>query len=158
MDIGFPEALLLLGLVLAAASGLSGLMHGTVLSISVLSVVAGIGLSLAGVISVQPGAEVVLITVQLALLLTLFSDGLVVENELLQSVWRAPARALAFAMPITLALIACAAKLLFDALTWPETLLLGARCSLPPIRLSPPLSSLRNGFRRRSGTPCSSQA
>jgi len=92
MDIGFPEALLLLGLVLAAASGLSGLMHGTVLSISVLSVVAGIGLSLAGVISVQPGAEVVLITVQLALLLTLFSDGLFVENELLQSVWRAHSR------------------------------------------------------------------
>jgi len=29
-------------------------------------------------------------------------------------------------MPITLALIACAAKLLFDALTWPEALLLGA--------------------------------
>jgi hypothetical protein len=40
MDIGFAEALLLLGLLLVIAAALSGWLHGTVLSISVLSVVA----------------------------------------------------------------------------------------------------------------------
>lgn len=126
MEIEFPTALLVLGLVLAAAAGLSGWLRGTVLSISVLSVLAGVGLSLAGVITIEPGATIVLLTVELALVLTLFSDGLFVEDELLQTEWRAPARALVVAMPITLTLIAVAAKLLFPALTWPEAFLLGA--------------------------------
>ncbi len=38
MDIGFGEAILLFGSLLAVAAALSGLMRGTVLSISVLSV------------------------------------------------------------------------------------------------------------------------
>ena len=126
MEIEFPAALLLLGLVLACAAGLSGWLRGTVLSISVLSVLAGVVLSLGGVLTVEPGATLVLLTVELALVLTLFSDGLFVEDELLQTEWRAPARALVVAMPITLALIAVAAKLLFPALTWPEAFLLGA--------------------------------
>jgi NhaP-type Na+/H+ or K+/H+ antiporter len=97
-----------------------------VLSISVLSVCAGLGLSFVGALTVEPGAEIVLIIVELALILTLFSDGLLVEDELLQTAWRTPARALVFAMPITLSLIAVSAKVLFPGLTWPEALLLGA--------------------------------
>jgi len=126
MEIGFAEALLLLGLVLACAAGLAGWLRGTVLSISVLSVATGIVLSLVGILTVEPNAEIVLLTVELALVLTLFSDGLFVEEELLQTEWRAPARALVVAMPITLTLIAVAAKLLFPALTWAEAFLLGA--------------------------------
>ena len=38
MDVGFPEALLILGALLDLAAGLSGWLHGTVLSISVMSV------------------------------------------------------------------------------------------------------------------------
>lgn len=126
MDIDFSDALLLLGLLLAAAAGLSGWLHGTVLSISVLSVAAGIALSLGDVISVTPGATIVVSTVELALILTLFSDGLYAERELLAKEWHAPARALVMAMPITLALLAVAAKLLFPTLTWAEAFLLGA--------------------------------
>jgi len=126
MDIGFSEALLVLGLLLAVAAGLSGWLHGTVLSISVLSVVAGVVLSHAGVISVTPGATIVVLTVELALILTLFSDGLFVERELLQQEWHAPARALVFAMPLTLLLLALCAKLLFPTLSWAEAFLLAA--------------------------------
>ncbi len=78
MDIGFGEALLILGLLLSTAAALSGWLHGTVLSISVLSVVAGITLAFAGVVTADPGAEIVVILVELALILTLFSDGLFV--------------------------------------------------------------------------------
>ena len=126
MDIEFGTATLLLGGLLAVAAGLSGWLHGTVLSISVLSVVAGILLSFAGVLTVTPGAGLVILIVQIALILTLFSDGLVVERELLETQWHAPARALAVAMPITLALLGVAAKLLFPDLTWAEAFLLGA--------------------------------
>lgn len=125
VGIDFPEALLLLGLLLGAAGALSGWLQSAVLSISVLSVVTGIALAGAGVIDPSPSSEVVVIAVELALILTLFSDGLVVERELLLSHWTPAARALVLAMPITLGLIAVAGKALFP-LTWPEALLLGA--------------------------------
>jgi sodium/hydrogen antiporter len=126
VEIGFAEALLLLGLLLGVGAALSGWLHGTVLSISVLSVVAGIALALLDVIAVEPRAELTIIIVELALILTLFSDGLLVERELLQREWHAPARALAFAMPATLVLLAVGAKVLFPELSWAEAFLLGA--------------------------------
>jgi len=126
MELSFPEALLILGALLVSAAALSGWLHGTVLSISVLSVLAGITLSLGGVISVEPGAEIVVVLVELALVLTLFSDGLLVEDELLKRHWAPPARALVIAMPVTLVLLALAAKLLFPQLSWAEAFLLGA--------------------------------
>jgi sodium/hydrogen antiporter len=126
LDIGFAEALLIVGFLLATAAGLSGWLHGTVLSISVLSVIAGIALSLADAIAVTPGADVVLYIVQVALVLTLFSDGLFVERELLRHAWGPAARALVIAMPVTLVLLGLAAKLLFPDLTWAEAFLLGA--------------------------------
>ena len=126
MDIGFGEALLLLGLLLAVASALSGWLHGTVLSISVLSVVAGLLLAYAGVVGASPDSESVFILVQLALVLTLFSDGLFAERELIQRHWGPPARALVVAMPVTLVLLAVCAKLLFPELEWVDAFLLGA--------------------------------
>jgi sodium/hydrogen antiporter len=126
VDIRFAEALLLIGLLLAVGAGLSGWLRGTVLSISVLSVAAGIGLALAGTISADPGSEIVVISVELALVLTLFADGLFVEDELLRRYWGPAARALVVAMPITLVLLAVLAKVLFPDLSWPEAFLLGA--------------------------------
>lgn len=126
MDVGFAEALLIIGVVLAIGAGLSGWLHGTVLSISVLSVASGLLLSWTGVIAVSPRATVVILLVELALILTLFADGLVVERELVRREWHAPARALAIAMPITLVLLALAAKGLFRELSWTEAFLLGA--------------------------------
>jgi NhaP-type Na+/H+ or K+/H+ antiporter len=126
MDVGFAEALLIIGLLLTATAALSGWLHGTVLSISVLSVLSGIALSATEAISIRPGAGIVVLTVELALILTLFSDGLFAERELVREQWRAPTRALVIAMPITLVLLALCAKLLFGQLSWAEAFLLGA--------------------------------
>jgi NhaP-type Na+/H+ or K+/H+ antiporter len=126
MDIGFGEALLIVGLLLAVAAALSGVMRGTVLSISVLSVALGIILAAADVISVEAEDPGVLEMVELALILTLFSDGMFVERELLGRHWGPPARALAVAMPITMGLLALGAYLVFPALSWAEAFLLAA--------------------------------
>lgn len=126
MDIGFPEALLLIGLLLTAAAALSGLMRGTVLSISVLSVAMGIVLAEADVVSVAPRDPTVIELVEIALVLTLLSDGLFVERELLRMHWGPAARAIVVAMPLTLVLLALASKALFEDLSWAEAFLLGA--------------------------------
>ena len=126
MDIGFGEALLLFGGLLAVVAALSGLMQGTVLSASVLSVALGIGLAAAGVVHVDATDEAIVELIELALILTLFSDGMFVERELLRRHWSPVARALVIAMPITMALLALAAKALFPDLSWAEAFLLGA--------------------------------
>lgn len=126
MEIAFEDALLILGLLLAAAAALSGWLQGTVLSISVLSVLTGLVLALLDAIEPEPGGEVVVYAVEIALVLTLFADGLVVERELLKEHWTPAVRAIVFAMPLTLVLIALAGKLLFDELSWAEAFLLGA--------------------------------
>jgi NhaP-type Na+/H+ or K+/H+ antiporter len=126
MDIDFGQAILILGAILALTAFLSGWFRGTVLSISVLSVLAGIVLSLGGLLDPDPQAAVVLFLVEIALLLTLFSDGLYAERELLRREWHAPARALVIAMPITLVLLAGVAKGLFGELSWSEAFLVGA--------------------------------
>jgi sodium/hydrogen antiporter len=126
MDIGFGEAMLIVGALLAMTAALSGVMRGTVLSASVLSVGLGILLAELDLVSVDVGDEGVVELVELALLLTLVSDGLVVERELLGRHWGPPARALVLAMPITLCLLALGAKLLFSDLSWAEAFLLGA--------------------------------
>jgi NhaP-type Na+/H+ or K+/H+ antiporter len=126
MDISFAEALLVLGLLLIVAASLSGWFHGTVLSISVFSVGAGVALAVADVVAVSPESEVLLFLIELALILTLFSDGLFVESELLRRHWGPATRALVIAMPMTLILLALAAKALFPELSWSEAFLLGA--------------------------------
>ncbi len=126
MDIGFGEALLLFGGLLAVVASLSGVMRGTVLSASVLSVAAGILLAATGVVHVDAGDEAIVELIELALILTLFSDGMFVERELLRRHWSPVARALVIAMPITMALLALAAKALFPELSWAEAFLLAA--------------------------------
>jgi NhaP-type Na+/H+ or K+/H+ antiporter len=126
VEIGFPEAVLTIGLLLFVAASLSGVMHGTVLSISVLSVAAGIGLAEADVVTVDPHDASVIALIELALVLTLFSDGMLVDRELLRLHWSAPVRAIAVAMPITLVLLAGAALVLFPDLGWEEAFLLAA--------------------------------
>jgi NhaP-type Na+/H+ or K+/H+ antiporter len=126
VDITFGEGLLLFGGLLAVVAALSGVMKGTVLSASVLSVALGIGLAGAGVVEVDATDKVIVELVELALILTLFSDGMFVERELLRRHWSPVARALAIAMPITMGLLALAAKLLFPDLSWAEAFLLGA--------------------------------
>src|SRR4051794_36433670 len=126
MDIGFNEAVMLLGLLLLLAAALSGLVRGTVLSISVLSVTAGAVLAATDVVTVHPESHTVVELIELALIVTLLADGLLVERELLLKQWGPPARALVVAMPATLALLALAAKILFPSFSWAEAFLLGA--------------------------------
>ena len=126
MDLTFGEALLFSGGLLAIAAGLSGLFRGTVLSISVLGVAAGVGLALTDAVNVEADSETVILLVELALIVTLFSDGLFVERELLVVHWSPAARALALAMPLTMVLLALVAKGLFSELSWAEAFLLGA--------------------------------
>jgi sodium/hydrogen antiporter len=126
MDIGFGEALLIVGGLLWTTAALSGLMRGTVLSASVLSILLGILLAATDVVAIDIRDDGVKELIYLALILTLVSDGLVVDRELLTGHWGPPARALIFAMPVTIALLALGAKLLFSELSWAEAFLLGS--------------------------------
>ena len=126
MDIGFGEAILLFGALLAVAAALSGVMRGTVLSISVLSVALGIGLATTDVVSVDATDSAVVHLIELALILTLFSDGLFVDRELLRVHWGPVTRAIVLAMPLTLGLLALMAGGIFPELSWEEALLLAA--------------------------------
>ncbi len=126
MGIGFGEAVLLFGGLLALVGALSGVIRGTVLSASVLSVALGIVLAATDVVSVDATDQSIVELVELALILTLFSDGMFVERELLRRHWSPVARALVIAMPITMVLLALAAKALFPGLEWAEAFLLAA--------------------------------
>src|SRR3954451_687104 len=126
VNLGFSEAVLVLGLLLAVIAAFSGRLRASILSASVLSVGAGIVLGAFDVVDVDPDSDLMFDVVELALLLTLFSDGLLVDRELLQRHWGPPARALVLAMPLTLLVLAGAAWLLFPSLTVAECFLLGA--------------------------------
>jgi NhaP-type Na+/H+ or K+/H+ antiporter len=126
MDLGFGDAVLIFGGLLTVVAALSGVMRGTVLSASVLSVTLGIALAATDVVNVDATSESIVELVELALILTLFSDGMFVERELLRRHWSPVARALTIAMPITMALLGLAAKVLFPDLSWAEALLLAA--------------------------------
>jgi NhaP-type Na+/H+ or K+/H+ antiporter len=144
MDISFSAALLIAGLLLASAAALSGFFRGTVLSVTVLSVAAGIALAATDVISVDPRSDVTVDLIKLALIVTLLSDGLLVERELLLHHWGPPARALVVAMPVTLGLLALAGKVLFPGLSWEEALLLGSvLAATDPVVTSAVVSSKR---------------
>ncbi|MGH2925148.1 MAG: cation:proton antiporter, partial [Solirubrobacterales bacterium] len=125
MEIGFGDAVLIVGALLAVGAALSGIMRGTVLSISVLSVALGIALAAAGLVSVDASDKTIVYLVELALILTLFSDGLFVERELLTAHWGPVTRAIVLAMPITLLLLGLMAKAIFP-LSWAEAFLLAA--------------------------------
>ena len=126
MSLDFSEALLVLGRAAGGGRrpvGLAARQHPE-------RVGAGrggrVGLAAVDVVSVDSGSDMVRHAIELALILTLFSDGLLVERELLGRHWGPPARALIIAMPVTMALIALCAKLLFPELDWAECFLLGA--------------------------------
>jgi len=101
-------------------------MRGTVLSISVLSVALGIVLAATDVVSVDARDSATVHLIELALILTLFSDGLFVERELLRIHWGPVTRAIVIAMPITLVLLGLMAQAIFPGLTWSEAFLLAA--------------------------------
>jgi sodium/hydrogen antiporter len=126
MNLAFGDAILVLGVLLAIAAALSGVMRGTVLSISVLSVALGIILAATDVVSVDATSPGVVDVIEVALILTLFSDGLFVERELLRVHWGPVTRAIVLAMPITLGVLALIGHTVFPGLSWAEAFLLAA--------------------------------
>jgi NhaP-type Na+/H+ or K+/H+ antiporter len=142
MDLTFGEGLLIFGSLLAVTAALSGLIRGTVLSASVLSISLGIALAELDLVSIDVNNGSLVELIELALILTLISDGLLVDRELLGRHWGPPARALVIAMPITLLLLALGAKLLFSELAWSEAFLLGAvLCATDPVVTSSVVTS-----------------
>ena len=143
MDLSFGEALLIFGSLLAVVAALSGLMRGTVLSASVLSIALGIVLAELDVVSVDVGDEGIVELIELALILTLVSDGLLVDRELLGRHWGPPARALVVAMPITLAPAWRSGRSCSSASSaWAEAFLLGAvLCATDPVVTSAVVTS-----------------
>lgn len=125
MGVDFHTAALALGGLLFVVSWLSVWFKASVLSVAVASVTVGVGLAWLGPVQVSPGAYWVAVVVELALVVTLFADALLVEREVLQRHWGPATRALVIALPATLVLIAVAGRLVLD-LSWTEALLLGA--------------------------------
>ncbi|TDC04312.1 sodium:proton antiporter [Nonomuraea longispora] len=106
---------------------LSSLANRTILSTAALFLVAGflLGDGALGVVSLQPGDDLVATLAELALFAVLFTDGMRVGWKDLRGAWRLPGRALGWGLPLTLAITALAAHYLLG-LGWVESLLIGA--------------------------------
>jgi sodium/hydrogen antiporter len=126
----FEEAVAVLGLLLVLGALIAGLARRSILSLTVVFVLAGFLLGEGGleILDFDPRSGFVEILAAVALILILFRDGLEVEAEMLQQAWHLPFRKLALAMPLTGGLVACVAKAVTD-LSWTEAFLLGALLS-----------------------------
>lgn len=114
-------------LVLMAGVLLSARAQRTVLSTSVLFLIAGlaIGPGCFGWVDLSSRDDVVTRFAELALFAILFVDGTQLPIRELAEAWHLPGRALLVGMPLTLGGIALAGRLLLG-LTWTEALLVGA--------------------------------
>ena len=82
MSVGFVGTLALLGAVVAALSGASGFLRGRPVGVAVVAVAIGLGLGYGGAIQVDPTSPTVRELVELTMIFSLFSNGLLVEEEL----------------------------------------------------------------------------
>lgn len=122
------EALLLsFALVLLAAILISGFAHRTVLSTTVLFLVAGfvLGSGVLDVVVLSPTDPTVTTVSSLALFIVLFTDGQEVGLRDLRAAWRLPGRALLLGMPITFIISAVLGVWLLG-FSWPEAFLVAA--------------------------------
>ncbi|WP_431682787.1 cation:proton antiporter [Kitasatospora sp. KL5] len=115
------------GAALLVAVLLSGLAARSVLSTSLLFLVAGALVSdgFLGLIHVTPDSPIVAATADLALFTVLFTDGMHVSFPSLRSAWRNPARALGLGMPLAFVGMAVVAHFLVG-LDWTTSFLVGA--------------------------------
>lgn len=119
--------LLSFALVLLAAILISGFAHRTVLSTTVLFLVAGflLGSGMLDFIVLGATDPVVTTISSLALFVVLFTDGQEVGLRELRAAWHLPGRALLLGMPITFAITTVLAVWLLG-LTWAEAALIAA--------------------------------
>jgi NhaP-type Na+/H+ or K+/H+ antiporter len=120
-------ALLAFAVTLLVAVLVSDLAHRSILSTSVLFLVAGFvtGDGALGVISLRPNEPLVQTFAELALFSVLFTDGMRVGVRDLVSAWRLPGRALLLGMPITFGLMSILARFVVG-LSWTNSFLVGA--------------------------------
>jgi NhaP-type Na+/H+ or K+/H+ antiporter len=123
-------ALLVFGGLLMGGALLSGIAKRSFLSLAAVFVVVGFVLGEGGldVLDFHARSEFVHDLAVVALVVILFRDGLEVEAEMLQREWHLPFRKLALGMPITGAIVACAAHWIVG-LDWLESALVGALLS-----------------------------
>src|SRR5438477_9808710 len=122
--------LLIFGALLVLGALVSGIARRSIVSLTALFVLAGFVLGQGGFGALHFHARSPFVSdlAVVALIVILFRDGLQVDAELLQTHWHLPLRKLVLAMPLTLGIVAVAAKLLTN-LGWLECLLLGALLS-----------------------------
>ena len=113
MSLGFSESLLLLGAIAAVAAALSEAPRQRPERLRARRRRGDLARG-ADVVTVDAGSDIVEHSIELALILTLFSDGLVVERELLARHRGPAARALIIAMPVTMGLIALSASVIIQ--------------------------------------------
>ncbi len=121
------ELLLAFAVLLFVAVLISGLAHRTVLSTSVLFLVAGfvLGDGVTGVLALSPADGIVVGLAELALFSVLYTDGMRVGFADLRYAWRLPGRALVLGMPLTFGITAVLAHVV-AGLSWIEAMLVGA--------------------------------
>ena len=124
------STLLVFGALLAIGALTSGIAKRSFLSLTPMFVLTGfvLGQGGLGVLHFHARSPFITDLATVALIVILFRDGLEVDAELLQTHWHLPLRKLVLAMPLTMGIIALAAKTLTD-LSWFECLLLGALLS-----------------------------
>ncbi|WP_028812512.1 cation:proton antiporter [Streptomyces flavidovirens] len=115
------------GAALLVAVLVSGLAARSVLSTSLLFLVAGALVSdgFLGLIHITADSAIVAVTADLALFTVLFTDGMHVSFPALRNAWRNPARALAFGMPLAFVGMALLTHFLLG-LDWTTSFLVGA--------------------------------
>ncbi len=121
------ELLLVFAVVLLIAILISGFAHRTVLSTTVLFLVAGflVGDGMAGFVHFGADDPTVEIISSLALFVVLFTDGQQVGIRELREAWKLPGRALLLGMPLTFVISAVLGVWLVG-LDWTQALLVAA--------------------------------
>jgi len=119
--------ILAFGLVLLVSVSLSGLAARTVLSTSLMFLVAGamLGEGGFGLVPIDPGGDLVATLADIALFTVLFTDGQRAGLPDLREGWRLSGRALGLGMPLAMVGVAVPAHLL-AGLDWPTAFLVGA--------------------------------
>ena len=139
------ELLLAFGVTLVLAVLVSELGHRSVLSTTILFLVAGVVAGpVLSVLRLEPGEPLVLGVANVALFSVLVTDGMRVSAKNLASAWELPGRALFLGMPLTLGATAAVAYLL-AGVSWTQALLVGAMLApTDPVFAAPWLDGRRS--------------
>lgn len=123
-------ALLAFGITLLAAVLISELADRSIVSTSVLFLLAGVvlGEGVLNTIRLEPGSPVISRLAEFALVSVLLTDGMKLGWPELRSVWRLPGRALLLGLPLTLVATAVFAHAV-AGLAWSDAWLVGAALS-----------------------------